>query len=109
MQMVMVAVAVCFFALLGAEQAAAAAWGGMVSVVPTALFAWATDRERREGQFLAYGLARTLATLALMAVALAWARPAPFGFFAALGWVQLAYVVVPSGRSLVRQRRSRSR
>ncbi len=109
MQIVMAAMAVCLFALLGAEQAAAAAWGGAVSVVPTALFAWKADRERRAGRVLAYGLARTLATLGLMAVALAWAKPAPLGFLATLGWVHLAYIAVPLGQSLVRQRRSRSR
>jgi len=109
MQMVMAAVAVCLFALLGAEQAAAAAWGGLACIVPTALFARAVARERRAGRVLAYSLARSLATLALMAVALAWARPAPLGFLATLGWVHLAYVAVPLGQSLVRQRRSRSR
>ena len=105
----MAAAAVCLFALLGAEQAAAAAWGGMACVVPTALFAWAADRERRAGRVLTYGLARSLATLALMALALAWAKPAPLGFLATLGWGHLAYVAAPLGQSLVRQRRSGSR
>ncbi len=104
MQIVMAGVAVCLFALLGAEQAAAAVWGGAVCVVPTALFAWAAERERRAGRVLAYGLGRSLATVALMALALAWAKPAPLGFFATLGAVHLAYVVAPLGQTLMRRR-----
>lgn len=106
MQIGMAGVAVCLFALLlGAEQAAAAAWGGAVCVVPTALFAWAAEREPKAGRVLAYGLGRSLATVALMAVAFAWARPAPLGFFATLGAVHLAYVAAPLGQTLARRRR----
>ena len=104
MQIVMAGVAVCLFALLSAEQAAAAAWGGAVCVVPTAAFAWAAERTRKAGRVLGYGLARSLATVALMAVAFAWARPAPLGFFATLGAVHLAYVAVPLGQTLIRRR-----
>lgn len=109
MQIVMAGLAVCFFALLGAEQAAAAAWGSAVCVVPTAGFAWAAERERKAGRVLGYGVARSLAAVALMAVAFAWARPAPLGFFATLGVVHLAYVAAPLGQTLVRQRRTRRR
>ncbi|MCY3793000.1 MAG: ATP synthase subunit I [Gammaproteobacteria bacterium] len=105
MQIGMAGVAVCLFALLGAEQAAAAAWGGAVSVVPTALFAWAAERERKAGRVLAYGLGRSLATVALMAAAFAWAKPAPLGFFVTLGTVHLAYVAAPLRQTLARRRR----
>ena len=107
MQIVMAGVAVCLFALLAAEQAAAAALGGAACVVPTALFAWAAERERKAGRVLAYGLGRSMATVALMALALAWARPEPLGFFATLGGVHLAYVVAPWGETLIRRRRRR--
>ena len=105
MQIGMAGVAVCLFALLGAEQAVAAAWGGAVCVVPTALFAWAAEREPKAGRVLAYGLGRSLATVALMAAAFAWVRPAPLGFFATLGAVHLAYVAAPLGQTLARRRR----
>ena len=105
MQIGMAGVAVCLFGLLGAEQAAAAAWGGAVSVVPTALFAWAAERERKAGRVLAYGLGRSLATVALMAAAFAWAKPAPLGFFVTLGAVHLAYVAAPLRQTLARRRR----
>ena len=109
MQIALAGVAVCVFALLGADQAAAAAWGGAVCLMPTAVFAWAAERERQAGRVLAYGLGRSLATVALMAAAFAWARPAPLGFFATLGLVHLAYVAAPLAQTLARQRRSRRR
>jgi len=102
----MTALAACLFWLLAAEQAAAAALGGAVCIVPTALFVLFAERERDPGRVLAYGLMRSLATLGLIALSLAWAEPAPLGFFAALGGVHLAYVAAPVGERLIRRRRS---
>ncbi len=93
--MVMAGLVVCLMGVVGAEQAVAAALGAGVCVGPTALFAWAAQRTWVAGRVLLYGVARTLAAVVLMALALALAKPAPLGFFAALGVVHLAYVAVP--------------
>lgn len=91
----MAGLVVCLMAVLGAAQAVAAALGAGVCIGPTALFAWAAQRTGVAGRVLLYGVVRTLAVVALMALVLALAKPAPLGFFAALGVVHLAYVAVP--------------
>ena len=96
-QMVMAGVVVCLMAWVGADQAVAAALGAGVCIGPTALFAWVVPRNWAAGRVLLYGVARSLATVALMALAFALVRPAPLGFFVALGVVHLAYVAVPLG------------
>ena len=86
---------VCLLALLAAQQAAAAALGAAACILPTALFARAATNQRSGGRLLAYGLAKSIAILGLMALCFVLARPEPLGFIAAVVAVHLAYVVTP--------------
>lgn len=94
-QVAIAGVVVCLMALLAVEQAAAALLGAAVCVLPTALFAAAAGSRRGARRLLAYGVARSAATVALAALCVAGFSPAPLGFLSALGAVHLAYVVVP--------------
>ena len=94
-QVVIAGVVVCLMALLAVEQAAAALSGAAVCVLPTALFAGAAGSRRGARRLVAYGVARSAATIALAALCIAELSPAPLGFLSALGAVHLAYVVVP--------------
>lgn len=94
-QVAIAGVVVCLMALLSAEQAVAALLGAAVCVLPTALFARAAGSRRGARRLLAYGVARSAATIALMALCVAGFNPPPLGFLAALGAVHLAYAIVP--------------
>ncbi len=103
----MAGVVVCLMALVAVEQAAAAALGAAVCVVPTALFARAAASgqnaagQRQGRRLLLYGVARSIATVLLMAVALAMVGPEPLGFFVALAAVHAAYVVTPLASAFI--------
>lgn len=77
------------------EETWAALLAGAVSVVPNALYAWQSERERSPGRLVAFGLLRFLLTLALLGAAIALLRPAPLGFFGAFVLGQLAFFVAP--------------
>ena len=94
-QVAIAGVVVCLMALLSVEQAVAALWGAAVCVLPTALFARAAGSRRGARRLLAYGVAKSAVTMALMALCVAGLRPPPLGFFAALAAVHLAYAIVP--------------
>ena len=94
-QIAIAVVLVCLMALLAAAQAAAAALGAAVCIAPTAFFARAAGRGRGGGRLLAYGLAKSLAIVGLMALCFVALRPEPLGFVGAVAAVHLAYVVAP--------------
>ena len=87
-----VVVAACV-APTGLDQSIAALLAGLVCVAPNAYFAWRAGVERSPARLLAQGVGRQWATVALMAIVVAVARPAPLGFFAAFIAAQLMYVL----------------
>ena len=81
--------------LIGAAQAEAALWAGVVCVPPTALFAWTSARTRQAARLLGQGVGKMVGTVALMALVFAYVKPAALGFFAAFAAALTAYVIAP--------------
>jgi F0F1-type ATP synthase assembly protein I len=84
-----------------AAHALGAMTAAVVVLVPSVWFAWRVASSRhaepvREAQaLLGNGIARLIATGALMAGAIVALRPEPFGFFGTLIAMQLGYWIVP--------------
>jgi len=76
----------------GLAQAQAAMLAGAAVVVPSAWYALQAGRQRSAGRLLGQGVARMLATVALMAAAIVAFEPAAAGFFGTLVLLQLAYL-----------------
>lgn len=81
--------------LVGSKDAWSGLLAGAVSVLPNALFAWLTERQRSPGRLVAFGVLRFVLTILLLAAAVAALRPAPLGFFGTFMLVQLAFVAGP--------------
>ena len=95
LQIVVVLVTASVLSLVGSAQAEAALWAGVVCVPPAAMFAWSANRTRQAGRVLGQGVAKMIATVALMALVFANVKPEALGFFVAFAAASLAYVVAP--------------
>ena len=73
----------------------AALLGSLVCIVPTAGFAVCATRCRMPGPIVLAGALKPVTIIGLMVAAFVIAKPPPLGFFAGLGAVHLAYLVVP--------------
>ena len=90
--------AVCLL-LLSVEEAQAALLAGAAGVIPGGYLAWRAQVERSPGRLLGQGMVKFVLTLLLMALAFAWFKPPPFGFFATLVLMQIMYIVGALGRA----------
>lgn len=84
-------------AVVDPAQGKAALLAGAAVLGPTAWYARQTGRQRSPGRLLGQGVARMLATVALMAAVIVAFEPAAAGFFATLILLQLAYLAALVG------------
>ncbi|MEZ5558536.1 MAG: ATP synthase subunit I [Pseudomonadales bacterium] len=95
LQLCVAVVASAGLMLMSSRQAVAGLIAGAVCVIPNALFAWQTERQRSAGRLLALGVLRFALTLLLLGIAVAAWQPAALGFFGTLVLAQLMYVAGP--------------
>ena len=97
-KVVLVQLAVTVFATLAfwlwqPEEGQAALMGGLAMVVPNAFFARVTAQRRSAASVLVNGAVKFLLGIVLIAVAMKWFQPPPFGFFTALIAVMIAHAL----------------
>jgi ATP synthase protein I len=94
-QIIAVSAVAVGMSLVGIDQVHSALMGGVVSVTPTAWFAWRAGRTRVGTALVAQGAMKSVGTMLAMVLVFALFRPAPLGFFVAIVAAQLMYVLVP--------------